>query len=476
VTNNTCFSNKWYGIECEYSGHSSVTSNNCSDNGYGIFLSSSDNSCVINNTVSSNQEGGIYLSSCVNATLRENEFVDDGITLDGDELRHFNTHSIDATNSANTRPIYYYKNLSGIAVPAGAGQVLVANCSDMLVEDQNLSDTDVGIELAFCTRTNVTNNNCSSNNWLGAYVYSSNGNRLIDNTFSSEGKASKYMGGVTLYFSDNNSLAHNTCFSNSGDGIALYYSNGSNLDSNNCSNNVVGIRVSTSDCNILVNNTCSNGDFGIFLTGSANNSMDRNECLWNGGCGIFVTSSDGNSLTNNDCSGNYCGISLEDSGNNTVTDNNCSLNRGDGIKFGGSNTNTILSNWIEDNTGFGIAIWSCIDNRIWNNTFIGNNGAGGTYDPSHIQARDDCSGNWWNNTNGYGNYWSDWTTPDVAPPDGIVDVPYDIAGSAGAKDYYPLTTPQAPIPEFGMMPFVVMVFLAAALLTREARRRKAHSS
>ncbi|HJX04475.1 MAG TPA: hypothetical protein VJ489_01510, partial [Thermoplasmata archaeon] len=59
------------------------------------------------------------------------------------------------------------------------------------------------------------------------------------------------------------------------------------------------------------------------------------------------------------------------------------------------------------------------------------------------------------------------------PPDGIVDVPYDIAGDAGAKDNHPLTTtPSEPIPEFGMMPLIMMVFVMAIVLTIGARRRK----
>ncbi|MCX8173788.1 MAG: fibronectin type III domain-containing protein [Thermoplasmata archaeon] len=43
-----------------------------------------------------------------------------------------------------------------------------------------------------------------------------------------------------------------------------------------------------------------------------------------------------------------------------------------------------------------------------------------------------------------GNYWSDWQEPDNNY-DGIVDLPYEIAGDAGAKDYSPLTyIPAAP--------------------------------
>jgi len=75
------------------------------------------------------------------------------------------------------------------------------------------------------------------------------------------------------------------------------------------------------------------------------------------------------------------------------------------------------------------------NNRIWNNTFIGNNGAASIYDSSHVQAYDSGMSNWWNSTDGYGNYWSDWQSPSL---------PYDISGTAGAKDCYPLATPPSP--------------------------------
>jgi hypothetical protein len=50
-------------------------------------------------------------------------------------------------------------------------------------------------------------------------------------------------------------------------------------------------------------------------------------------------------------------------------------------------------------------------------------------------------------------------------------VPYDIAGAVGAEDYYPQTTPQAPIPEFGVMPLITILVLVAFLVARSARRR-----
>jgi len=98
------------------------------------------------------------------------------------------------------------------------------------------------------------------------------------------------------------------------------------------------------------------------------------------------------------------------------------------------------------------------DNRIWNNTFIGNNGTQSSYDPDYIQANDIGTNNKWNSS-GYGNYWSDWTTPDDVSPWGIVDNPYIIDG--GAMDYYPQTTIQV-IPEppiFILTAIMIMIFL-----------------
>jgi nitrous oxidase accessory protein NosD len=111
-----------------------------------------------------------------------------------------------------------------------------------------------------------------------------------------------------------------------------------------------------------------------------------------------------------------------------------------------SGSNVIIRNQLRNNLLPGVEIYWAYrsslssSNIISNNTFVGNNGAGSTYNQSHIQAYDDGINNSWNSTDGYGNYWSDWTTPD-ANHDGIVDQPYTISGSAGAKDYHPLTTP-----------------------------------
>lgn len=302
LMNNDCSGNE-YGFRILESDDVSLADNNCSSNIYnGIELEDCDNAILLNNSCFWDGEYGICLKGCTNATFLENLLVGDGVFIMGDDVDHSASHSIDTTNTANGKPIYYFKNQNGFTVPAGAGQVLMANCTDAHIGNQILDDASVGIGLAFCTGTIVFNNSCS--------------------------------------------------------------------------NNYEGIRLFHSDANFLIGNNCSNNGAGIRLWGSGN-TLINNVCTSNSGAGIFLG-------------------------------------------------------------------WGSSGNSLFNNTFIHNNGATDTYDASHIQGYDDGTDNWWNSTDGYGNYWSDWTTPDTSPADGIVDSPYDIAGSAGAKDNCPLTVQNLP--------------------------------
>jgi parallel beta-helix repeat protein len=153
---------------------------------------------------------------------------------------------------------------------------------------------------------------------------------------------------------------------------------------------------------------------------------------------------------------------LYDSDRNTLVGNNCSYSDygGVGISLETSSGNIIASNQLYYNEGYGVEVRSSSYNMIWNNTFVGNNGATDTYNASHVQAYGGA-GNSWNSTEGLGNWWSDWTGPDY-DANGIVDLPYNISGGVGARDFYPRTaTPTEPIPEFGVMPLVAVVLLVA---------------
>jgi nitrous oxidase accessory protein NosD len=114
-------------------------------------------------------------------------------------------------------------------------------------------------------------------------------------------------------------------------------------------------------------------------------------------------------------------------------------------------------------------------NKLSNNTFAFNNGVTSEFDPLYVQARDVVGSNSWNSAgspHGWGNYWNDWTTPDLNS-DGIVDDPYALDGGISVKDNYPLTSsPTADIPEFGSLWLLVTVFCILAVVFLSPRVKK----
>jgi len=280
-------------------------------------------------------------------------------------------------------------------------------------------------------------------------AYGSNNNTLSGNNCSDN-----IYGIYVTQYSIDNILSNNSCSGNS-NGIRLRSIWRCTLEDNNCSDNYAGIYLYEGSYNNTVsNNSCLGNYNGIELALSDNNTIENNTCNSNTVYGIILEgSSCDNALIGNNCSIGESGILVDQSSRNMLSGNNCSSNAHYGIELFSvspdlSCNNTIVGNWLIDNLQFGVCIWwDCAYNAAYHNVFIGNNGSSGTYDPAHIQAYDEGAGNSWNSPDGTGNWWSDWTGPDVASPLGVVDKTYNISGAAGAKDLYPLCTAFGVIPD-----------------------------
>mgnify|MGYP000341885782 CR=1 FL=1 len=87
-------------------------------------------------------------------------------------------------NIVNGKPIYYYRDTSGIKIPKDAGEVILTNCSNMIVKNIDASGGTVGIEVAYTKDSLITNNNANSNSCKGIYLYSSSNNILTKNNLN----------------------------------------------------------------------------------------------------------------------------------------------------------------------------------------------------------------------------------------------------------------------------------------------------
>ena len=199
-----------------------------------------------------------------------------------------------------------------------------------------------------------------------------------------------------------------------------------------------GIHLYNVDNGKLIDNNCSSNYSGIMLSNfSDNNTISGNSADHNG-CGIFIAGGYSNTVSGNSASyNNYSGIYLLGGTYTNISGNIVSYNNQNGLTFFAfsNDYNNITENIFKENSLYGVSIGDGDDNNIYLNCFSGNG----------INAYDGGSNNRWDNGT-MGNYWSNYTGLDV-DGDGIGDVPYNIKGSAGSQDRFPLmkcpiSTPQ----------------------------------
>jgi parallel beta-helix repeat protein len=394
VYGNTADFNSNVGIYLRISTGNNISNNIASNGVHGICLSDSYKNNITYNNASHNNLDGIQLGRSINNSFKNNIMIDNGIFISGINLEHWNTHNIEISNTVNGKSVYYWKDKTGGTIPQGAGQVILANCTEIIVENQELGNGSVGVELGYCSNNTISNNSAPSNSWYGYYLWKSNSNTLAGNSVSHSGYRFFADGhGICLDSSNENVIIGNNASNHQpGEGIYLYNSTNNTINTNILSENYYGIMLSSSPYNVLHGNIAlNNTHYGIRITSSNQNNVSCNNLSRNS-CGIFNQYSHENILEGNNISGNGYGINLVGSANNTIFHNNFLYN----------------ANHAYDNSG----------NNFW--------------DGSYPRG---------------GNYWSDYAGTDlfkgpyqnVPGSDGMGDTPYTaIHGGYDNQDNYPL--------------------------------------
>lgn len=286
----------------------------------------SSNVTVRENRFVSNRLGISVMASSYNSTIADNSFIGDGIFLGQYQILRSLTkedffHNIE-NNTVNDRPLYYFKDMQDFIVPHDAGQVILANCTNVTMQDLYLSNTDFSIILGYCT-------NC-----------------IIENitVLDTDGE-------VILLKSDNNIIQNNRLVNNL-HGICLDYKSNNNVIKNNyASENFIGISALTSSSNNLIyDNTVTENNAGIYLSA------------------FCCPAQHDNIISNNKAENNDIGISINDNSFDNLIENNTIMNCTIGISLQtSSNNNEIQYNIFKKNL-ISALFFDCTKNN-WNNNY-----------------------------------------------------------------------------------------------------------
>ena len=419
------------------------------------------------NTIENCQEYGIRIERSNYCEINSNTMTECGIAIVSDvtyhSVSHWNSHSMDAFNTVNGKPVIYWKGVSGGVVPSGAGQVFLVNCQNVEISGQTVSDTTMGIELIYSTGCTIKDN-IALNNYFGLYLFQSSGALIENNIISSNGY---FGGGMNIWRSDGITISNNIVSTTEAYDHAIFVwyslapvitqntvtttyshaifvaSSGNNMITENIVDAAYGITASSNDntMNSVVENNIVNvhRDHGIYVVGP--DCIVRNNIVTGYSIYAFVITRASNTLVEgNEISGGSQGIRVYDSSNNILKGNmitDCKL----GIVL----VYSADSNTITENTFFTTSYAIYAHYRADNNLIYHNNIMKGVNDPYP------ASNYWHHPTLLEGNYWFNYAGADdgsgtgkhADAGDGIGDT--DIPHPGPGFDYYPLMN-MIPIP------------------------------
>jgi parallel beta-helix repeat protein len=482
------------GFVAQYASDCRVVDNTIEAQYEGISWFACDR-CEASGNVIGVDNQGIEIGDSTRMVLRGNTMTGCSVTIVGYVLEQWNTHVIDTTNTVNRKPVLYYRNASDITVPAGAGQIILGNCTRMSVSGQTLSDLTAGIILGYSSFNKVVSNSLHTNEWACIVLENSDNNLVAQNTVSG------YVNGILLLWSKWNTIEGNlflqksaglvlsdshhstvtgNVFDKAGFGIYVEWSTDCSFNGNELHGSTIDISgvgpqywttlafdttnsidgkpvvfmkdavapvlpavwselILVSCSQVSIENISMSNSVEVIVLGYCSGVVIANLTNSNGATWIFAQGLTDSTIKDCVFSGIGSGVALFYCTNNKILRDQFVRNY-QGLSIYASGFNLIRGCLFMKNLDYAISIYweESVGNVIYGNAFVAN-----AWYERHYAGESSQAFDYWGTTSwdfeGAGNYWSDWISPD-ANGDGIVDSPYLIAGPGGAMDDFPLVS------------------------------------
>jgi len=364
---------------------------------FGISFDGNGSSIINNNITFIDVDGykfGMTWTSIYTNIIDNNRLYGCGF-MHGADIYTLTDKTILGTNYVNDRYFYHYFNETNLGSLdfAGAGQIILQNCNNSIIQNQDLTNASIGAILWSCNDIMINANNLSYNHYSGVYTEDCKNITIYKNDIN------YCAGGISLWSTILSTIEENNIF---------YSQRGINLRGNNNTikknfifHNEDGLNSRGQSFNTIVKNDFFNNSFaieasdingfnfsenivrynteGIYVGGFdginyfSNNTIEHNTRygLW-----IYRTN-DTNEIVDNVIRYNQYGLKVL-STHNSIIKNNTLYNNRVGIQFS-SDDNVITDNKFINNTEYGMVLdfrvwWEdthCENNIITDNSFYG---------------------------------------------------------------------------------------------------------
>ena len=385
-----------------------VTGNNITSGGNGVYVENSHNITISDNNIFSNTLNGVYVTATTDSLIFNNVIHDNagnGIFVENSVSIIVSTNEIydNGKGTLARLSIAGVSSIGSLSASFGAGIFLDPTNDSFVINNIVYNNALDGVNLELTDSTNVQGNLLYGNGLNGLTLINSSDNSLIGNTifnngFSFVGQTSSYgrfnIRGLTASFgagifldpSNNNLLQNNEIYNNVENGISLEGSGYNTISDNIVYRNGVGSPATAS-----IESLSASFGAGIFLDPSNYNNISNNIAFENGMEGISLLESDYTLIENNSIYlNNLNGLTLINSNYNNMTNNyvfdngfggnsfgiaeisELTASFGAGIFLDPSENNIINGNYIYNNAEHGMSFENSDDNKITNNVIFRN--------------------------------------------------------------------------------------------------------
>ena len=424
------FERSLFGV-LSYESSNCTFSNNLFDNNlaHGIDLYNSYD-MIIESNVFNNNSNGLNFEDSPELTIRNNRFYSDGLVIEDANVEILSTYILD-NNTVNDKPLGFFLNEHDLILSDSIqyGEILILNCTNIEVYNQNISDTQIGVTIAFSNSCRIQDSEFRSMS-ICILAYDCDNLTIINNIMEEN-----YDGILALYI-ESSEFSNNVISNNLDDAIELVYGYHVKLNNNTLEHNAEwALLISYNDYLEVTNSTIRYNLGGNFYMQYSYNSLIKNVTCANSEWGIYLffvedTSIHESKILNN----NVDGIHLRNTIYIDIYASNISSNFY-GIKVKLSDYCTFTHNTISENHQRGISLDAqCNHNLIHHNYFINNQ----LDDPTGMLS--------YGYDDGYNNTLYDITTQEGNWWSNIESYAYRIAGYGYSVDIYPLNPQDPPTP------------------------------